>query len=175
MKTSIETERLLLRELLPTDDFGMFELDSNPEVHKYLGNKPIKNIDESRTFIENIRQQYLDNGIGRWAVILKDTGQFIGWSGLKYYRDSVNNHQNFYEIGYRFIQEHWGKGYATESALAFIDLGFNDMKIDVIYAYADKDHFGSRKVLEKLGMQYINTFDYEGVEEVWYKLKNPKV
>lgn len=175
MKTLIETERLLLRELLPTDDFGMFELDSNPEVHKYLGNKPIKNIDESRTFIENIRQQYLDNGIGRWAVILKDTGQFIGWSGLKYYRDSVNNHQNFYEIGYRFIQEHWGKGYATESALAFIDLGFNDMKIDVIYAYADKDHFGSRKVLEKLGMQYINTFDYEGVEEVWYKLKNPKV
>ena len=44
MKTSIETERLLLRELISSDDFGMFELDSNPEVHKYLGNKPVKNI-----------------------------------------------------------------------------------------------------------------------------------
>lgn len=175
MKTSIATERLLLRELLPSDDFGMFELDSKPEVHKYLGNKPVKNIAESRAYIENIRQQYSDNGIGRWAVILRESGEFIGWSGLKYYRNSVNNYQNFYEIGYRFIPEHWGKGYATESALAFIDLGFNEMKIDVIYAYADKDHFGSINVLEKLGMQYVNSFDYDGVEEVWYELKNPKI
>ena len=81
MKTSIETERLLLRELLPTDDAGMFELDSNPEVHIYLGNKPVKSIEESREAIANIRQQYLENGIGRWAVILKETGEFIGWFG----------------------------------------------------------------------------------------------
>jgi len=172
MKTSIETKRLLLRELLPSDDRGMFELDSNPEVHRFLGNKPVKNIEESRVYIENVRQQYLDNGIGRWAVILKETNEFIGWSGLKLIKDSVNDHQNFHEIGYRFIQKHWGKGYATEAALAFIDYGFNDLKIDVIYAYADKGHPGSRNVLEKLGMQYVNSFEYYGEEEVWYELKN---
>ncbi|MCY1487117.1 hypothetical protein D3C87_204390 [compost metagenome] len=65
MRTSIETERLLLRELLPTDDVGMFELDSNPQVHIYLGNKPVTSIEQVREAIANIRQQYLENGIGR--------------------------------------------------------------------------------------------------------------
>lgn len=155
-------------------NLGMFELDSNPEVHRFLGNKPVKNIEESRVQIENIRQQYLDNGIGRWAVILKETDEFIGWSGIKYITETINNHQNFYEIGYRFIQKHWGKGYATETALAFIDLGFNKMKIDGIYAYADAENTGSRNVLEKLGMQYVNSFEYDGEKEVWYEIKNPQ-
>lgn len=172
MKTSIETERLLLRELLPTDDAGMFELDSNPEVHIYLGNNPVKSIEESREAIANIRQQYLENGIGRWAVILKETGEFIGWSGLKLEKN-VNGHDTFYDLGYRFIQKHWGKGYAFETAKAFVDFGFNEMNLAIINAYADFDNLGSRKVLEKVGMQFVNSFEYEGTEEVWYEIKNP--
>lgn len=174
MKTSIETERLLLRELLPTDDAGMFELDSNPEVHIYLGNKPVKSIEESREAIANIRQQYLENGVGRWAVILKETGEFIGWSGLKLEKN-VNGHEIFYDLGYRFIQKHWGKGYAFETAKAFVDFGFNEMKLPVINAYADFDNLNSRKVLEKVGMKFVNSFELDGTEEVWYELKNPKI
>ena len=52
--------------------------------------------------IENIRQQYRTNGIGRMAVILKETGEFTGWAGLKLERN-VNGHEQFYDIGYRFI------------------------------------------------------------------------
>ncbi|WP_296147647.1 GNAT family N-acetyltransferase [uncultured Flavobacterium sp.] len=172
MKTSIETERLLLRELLSTDDAGMFELDSNPEVHIYLGNNPVKSIEESREAIANIRQQYLENGIGRWAVILKETGEFIGWSGLKLEKN-VNGHETFYDLGYRFIQKHWGKGYAFETAKAFVDFGFNEMNLPVINAYADFDNLGSRRILEKVGMQFVNSFEYDGTEEVWYEIKNP--
>jgi ribosomal-protein-alanine N-acetyltransferase len=79
---TIETERLILRELLPTDDKAMFILDSNPNVHKFLGNQPVISIEESRKYISSIREQYLDNGIGRFAVILKETDEFIGWAGL---------------------------------------------------------------------------------------------
>ena len=175
MKKSIETERLLLREMLTTDDAGMFELDSNPEVHRYLGNRPVKNIDESLVYIENLRKQYIENGIGRWAVILKETNEFIGWSGIKLIKDSINNHQNFYEIGYRFIQKHWGKGYATEAGLAFVDYAFNEMKVDALYAYADAGNSASRNILEKLGLQYVNSFEYESEEEVWYEMKNPNL
>ena len=88
MKSFIETERLILREMIASDDEGMFELDSNPEVHRFVGKKPVKHIDESRLMIENIRRQYADNGIGRWAVILKDTNEFIGWSGIKLIKES---------------------------------------------------------------------------------------
>jgi len=68
---TIETRRLLIRELLPEDADGMFELESNPNVHLYLGNKPLQSIEESREAIRFIRKQYVDNGIGRWAVLEK--------------------------------------------------------------------------------------------------------
>lgn len=103
---------MLLRELLLSDADGMFELDSNPNVHLFLGNKPVKDIEESLHQIKNIQQQYEDLGTGRWAVILKETGDFIGWSGIKFITNEINNHKDFYEIGYRFIEKHWGKGYA---------------------------------------------------------------
>ena len=175
MKNYIETERLLLRELLPSDDVGMFELDSNPEVHRFVGKKPVQHIDESRLMIENIRKQYIDNGVGRWAVILKETNEFIGWSGIKLINESINNYQNFYEIGYRFIQKHWGKGYATEAGLAFVDFAFNEMKVSNLYAYADIGNADSRRILEKLGMRYVNSFEYQAQEEVWYSLRNPNL
>ena len=173
MKIFAETKRLLLREILPTDIDGMHELDSDPEVHSYLGNKPVNNKEEVTDIINFIRQQYTDNGIGRWAVILKETNEFVGWSGLKFNKDLLNEHQNFYEIGYRFIQKHWGKGYGTESSKAFIEYGFKEMKIDTIYGYADSGNLSSRKILEKIGLQYVTTFEYEGEEEVWYEIKNP--
>ena len=176
MKTPIETERLILRELQFSDVDGMFELDSNPNVHLFLGNKPVKGIEESRAYIENLHQQYKDFGIGRWAVILKETNEFIGWSGIKYITDEMNGHQNFYEIGYRFIEKYWGKGYATEAGKAFVDYAFNEMKIDMIYASAHIDNTNSRKVLEKLGLKYVNNFMFDKeIEAIWLELKNPNL
>ena len=175
MKHPIETERLLLRQLLLTDVDGMFELDSNPNVHLFVGNKPVKHISESLDQIKNIQQQYAAFGTGRLAVILKETNEFIGWSGIKFITNEINNHKDFYEIGYRFIEKHWGKGYATEAGKAFIDHGFNVMKVDAIYAYADAGNENSRRILEKLGLQYVNSFEYEEELEVWYELKNPNL
>lgn len=174
MKTSFETERLLYRELVPSDDFGMFELDSNQNVHRYLGNNPVKSIEESREHISNIRQQYLENGIGRWAVILKSTNEFIGWAGLKLEHD-VNNHREFYDLGYRFIERHWGNGYATEAAKAFVSFGFNEMNLRTINAYTDADNISSQKVLGNAGLKLVNVFLYDGTDELWYEIHNPKM
>ena len=174
MKDPIETERLLLRELLESDAEKMFEMDSNPNLHIFVGKKPLKHIDETLEHIRLIQQQYRDFGIGRWAVVLKETGEFIGWSGIKFITNEINKYQNFYEIGYRFNEKHWGKGYATESGKAFIDYAFNTMNVDSVYAYADEGNENSRKILEKLGLKYINSFEYEGETEVWYEIKNPK-
>lgn len=175
MKDPIETERLLLRELLSSDAEGMFELDSNPRVHLFLGNKSVKHIDESHAYIKFVQQQYKDFGTGRWAVILKETNEFLGWSGIKFITDEINNHKDFYEIGYRFIEKHWGKGYATEAGKAFVDYAFNVMKVEALYAYADAGNEDSRKILEKLGLHYVNSFQCEEELEVWYELKNPNL
>jgi RimJ/RimL family protein N-acetyltransferase len=124
-----KTERLILREILPEDDEGLFQLDSDPDVQQFLGKKPIKSIEEAREVVRFIRQQYFDNGIGRWAVIEKSSNNFIGWAGLKLIREPVNNHCNYYDLGYRLIKRYWGQGFATEAAKASLKYGFSEMKI----------------------------------------------
>lgn len=73
MKIFAETERLVLREITLTDIEGMFKLDSDSEVHKYLGNNHVKEKEQIIDVINFIRQQYIDNRIGRWAIIEKQT------------------------------------------------------------------------------------------------------
>ena len=170
MKIKLETERFFLREVDFCDENGMFELDSNPEVHKYLGSKPVTNIRQVRDYINNLKQQYLENGIARWAVIDKKTNEFIGWSGIKLIKESINNKTDFYEIGYRLKEKHWGKGIATETAVALIKYGFENLQTDRIYAICDIDNAGSKNVLLKSGLTLIESFDYDGVEHFWFEI-----
>jgi [ribosomal protein S5]-alanine N-acetyltransferase len=173
MNIYITTERLILREMLPADAEGMFILDSDPEVHRYLGGKPVKDIEETRKVISMVREQYISNGIGRWAVEEKSSGRFVGWSGLKLIKDHINQHTNFYDLGYRFIRDCWGLGYATETAIAGRDYAFNHMNIPELFGMADTENTGSRKVLEKTGLKYIETFVFDGAPHAWYRMENP--
>lgn len=170
MKIFVETERFKLREILPSDIDGMFELDSDPEVHKYLGNKPVTDRAQISNVINFIKQQYIDNGIGRWAIIDKKTNEFIGWTGLKFVTDFTNNHKNYYDIGYRLIRKYWGQGIATETAIASLDYAFNILKVEEVYAAASCENVGSNKILQKIGLNLIETFFYEDIECNWYKI-----
>lgn len=166
----METDRLFMRELIPEDAEGIFELDSDPEVHLYLGNNPIKTIEQAAEVIQFIRQQYADNGIGRWAVIEKTTNTFIGWGGLKLMKDTINGHTNYYDLGYRFMKKYWGKGYATETAIASLHYGFNELKLPEIFAMADKQNAGSNAVLVKAGLKFVELFYDDGIPHNWYKI-----
>lgn len=168
MKIFAETERLILREILPSDIDGMFELDSDPEVHKFLGNKPITHKEQVVAIIDYVRQQYVDNGIGRFAIVDKKTNAFMGWTGLKLETKLTNNHQNYYDLGYRLIRKYWGKGYATESAVASLDFAFNKLKLEKVYAAASCENVGSNNILRKIGMNLIETFFYENIKCNWY-------
>ena len=166
----VQTVRLILRDLLPTDDAGMFELDSDMDVHKYIGRKPVRSIEDSRDVINIIRSQYIANGIGRWAIIEKTTGNFIGWGGLKLITEPINERNNYYDLGYRIIKKYWGKGYATEIAKATIQYARNVLKIQDVYGMANIENLASCRVLEKAGMIPLGTFYYEGIEHRWYQL-----
>lgn len=170
MKVLVETDRLILREIILTDIEGMYELDSDPEVHKYLGNNPVKEKEEVIEVINFIRQQYIVNGIGRWAIIDKKTNDFIGWTGLKYVTELTNNHKNYYDLGYRLRKKYWGKGIATESAIASLDYAFDKLNAKEVYAMADCKNDDSNKILKKLGLNFIEKFELDGVEHNWYKI-----
>jgi len=171
MKIFAETKRLILREILPSDLEDMFELDSDPMVHQYLGNKTIVDKNKIAEIINHVRQQYTDHRIGRWAIIEKDTNRFIGWSGLKFVTELTNGHQFYYDLGYRLKRKYWGHGFATESASASLDYAFNVLKTDDVYAAANCENTASINVLQKVGMKFSGTFYYEDILCNWYKIE----
>lgn len=170
----IETKRLILRKLEETDVERMFLLDSNPEVMKYIGVPVLTEKSQSLGVIRMIRNQYDKNGTGRLAVIEKETGLLIGWSGLKLLTEEINGYKNVLDLGYRYLPESWGKGYAMEAARASLDLGFIDMKADAIYAFAHSENAGSNHILTKLGFEKTNEFEEPDGICNWYELKREK-
>ncbi len=165
MKFIIETDRLLLREFILDDAEKFYQLNLNPNVIKYTGNVAFKSIEEAKSLLENYKDYQLNN-YGRWAVINKDSNKFLGWCGLKY--DELENET---DIGFRFFEEEWNKGYATESAAACLKYGFDVLKLNRIIGRAMKENTTSIKVLEKIGLTYETDCMFENKEAVIYKIE----
>lgn len=172
MNLILETDRLILRELKLSDAEAFFAMDSNPNVHRFLWQKPVEKIEETIHTIEFVHKQYHDNGIGRFAVILKDTNEFIGWAGLKFNTEKVNERVYFYDIGYRLDEEFWGNGYATEASFAWLKYAFETMKIKTIEAAAHSENIASNKILQKIGMKITESYLEKDVSWNWYQLEN---
>lgn len=175
MNIIIETERLLLREMRLSDAAALYEMEANPNVHKHLWNKPLISITEVQDYIHLIREQYVTNKIGRFVIILKENNQVIGWAGLKYNRKMVNSKVDFYDIGYRLNEQFWGKGYASEASFAWLNYGFNVMKIENMEAAAHIDNIASNRILQKIGMKMTEQYLEDGIPWNWYELKNPNL
>ena len=150
MHIIFETPRMLLRRFTEADAALIFQLNSDPEVLKYLHEPILKDEDHAREIIKNIILPQYENDLGRWAMHIKDTNEFIGWCGLKH-RPEINE----IDLGYRLKQSAWGKAYATEAATATLDHAFNNLQLPVITGRAHIENIASIKVLEKIGMVFI--------------------
>jgi ribosomal-protein-alanine N-acetyltransferase len=108
------------------------------------------------------------------AIIKKDTGEFVGWSGLKFERE-VREEFDYYDLGYRLKEKFWGHGYATEAAIASLDYGFNNLKLKEICAAAYTKHTVSNIILKKIGLKPSGTFTFDNELCNWYVLQNPNL
>jgi len=168
MKIILETERCFLRELAVTDAQHFYDLNADSEVIKYTGDKAFSTITEAKSFLENYNQYEL-YGYGRWAVIDKNSNAFLGWCGLKYSPDLDE-----VDLGFRFFKKYWNLGYATETAKACIEYGFNHLQLTTIFGRAMELNIGSIKVLEKIGMTFVGKFEFALHEGVLYQIENKK-
>lgn len=170
------TARLLLRPLQASDAPGLFELDNDPAVQRYLGGiggpRPAS-VADSEAAIRASQANYAAGGLGRWAVQLRTTGAFVGWAGLKLVTGPINKQRDFYDIGYRLLPRYWGQGYGSEAAQAWLTRGFATLGLPRICAYADAENGGSRRILEKIGLVAGNEFDENGTTCVWYEVAAP--
>ncbi len=156
MNTYLETERLSLRRFTADGAELLIELDSDPEVMRYLsGGEP--------TAPEVVRDDYIPailGGYERWggkfglyAAYEKDNDTFIGWFYLRPGREPEAP-LDVADIGYRLRQTAWGKGYATEGSRALLVKAFTELGVRLIWAETAVMNRRSRNVMEKLGMTY---------------------
>lgn len=161
----LETERLLIRPFTLEDLPRLVEMRSDPEVNIYLGGMKMQNPDSLAkriAFYIDCSEKY---GFGMSAMIWKETGEIIGWSGLQPL-DGTDE----IEVGYGMIKEFWGKGIASEAAHAWLDFGFNEKNLERIVAVAYPENRNSWGVMEKLGMRYEKTAEHYGANCVFYTI-----
>ena len=171
----IETENLLLREFTHEDFPALFEIFSDPETMRHYP----KSFDENRTkdWIEWNLQNYKVYGFGLWAVVLKETVEFIGDCGLTI--QDIDG-ESLPEIGYHIHKNHWRKGFGSEAASEVRDWAFMNTEYDCLYSYMKYTNIGSYSTAVAIGMKKVKeyhdekngiSYAYAIKREEWEKLK----
>jgi RimJ/RimL family protein N-acetyltransferase len=156
----IHTARLCLRPCREEDRDPFAELNADPVVMEFSpGPWPRAESDAS---FNRIQKHWSDHGFGVWVVEVQ--GQFAGTLGFHHPRFEA-----FFtpcvEIGYRLMPRWWNQGFATEAARAALHYVFERIGLQEVVAITTPANVRSRRVMEKLGMQYSGDFDHPGVPE----------
>jgi RimJ/RimL family protein N-acetyltransferase len=148
--TVLETTRLRLSELSLEDAPFIFDLVNQPSWLRFIGDKKVHSLDDARRYIsDGPRTMYAHRGFGLYRVELKDGSVPIGMCGL-IKRDTLDD----VDIGFAFLPQYWGRGYALEAAAATMDHGRRVLGLPRIVAIVSPDNESSIRLLEKLGLRY---------------------
>ncbi len=160
-----ETPRLVLRQFTENDVDNLFDLNSDPEVMRYLtGGRPTPR-EVSREEIIPIHlavYRRLDR-LGTWAAESAASGEFLGWF---HFRPGSDGDPANIDLGYRLRRTAWSKGYATEGSRALIGLGFTELDVQRVFGHTMTVNAASRRVLEKCDLKLVRITPYEGAHAI---------
>jgi RimJ/RimL family protein N-acetyltransferase len=162
--TSLETERLILRQWRPGDREPFARMNADPAVMEFF--PACLSRAESDQGVDRIERHFRERGFGLFAAELRREGTLIGFIGLNVPR-FVAHFTPCVEIGWRLAADYWGQGLATEGARAALWNGFESLALDQIVAFTVPGNVRSRRVMEKLGMRHdpADDFDHPGLAE----------
>jgi len=165
IQITLETPRLILRQFTENDVDNLFELNSDPEVMRYLTGGRTTPRDEIRDQIIPFHLAVYDrlDRLGTWAAESAATGEFLGWF---HFRPGPDSDISNIDLGYRLRRSAWNKGYATEGSRALISMGFTELAVERVFAHTMTLNAASRRVLEKCGLTLVGTTPYEGPFEI---------
>jgi RimJ/RimL family protein N-acetyltransferase len=160
---ALETERLVLRRSLPEDAEAIAAYRSDPAVHATQG--------WSRTDADHVRAEIQEmltrlpgaDGWVQFSVVERDGGRLVGDVGLC----PADDEPGVMKLGYTVAPAAQGRGYATEATRALADYAIGMLGAEVLRAYADADNVASRRVMEKVGMRLLETFQGEDEDGAW--------
>ncbi|MEV1286637.1 GNAT family N-acetyltransferase [Micromonospora sp. NPDC049679] len=156
----INTERLVLRDWQQSDLAPWAAMNADPEVREHLG-APLT-AEQAAASVRCFQDDLDRVGFGFWAVEVRATAEFIGFTGL----DAVDEAMPFtgVEAGWRLARSAWGYGYATEAALAALWYGFDTLGLPEILAITTVTNVRSQAVMRRIGMTTDPTDDFDDPE-----------
>jgi RimJ/RimL family protein N-acetyltransferase len=156
--SELTTDRLLLRQWKDSDYEPFAALNADPAVMEHFP-APMTT-EASDGFVDRIRGDLDRRGFGLWALEVRDTGEFIGFTGL-----SVPSFEAHFtpavEVGWRLAKGAWGNGYATEAALASLAYGFQTAGLEEIVSFTATPNLPSQRVMERIGMTHDEAGDFD--------------
>jgi RimJ/RimL family protein N-acetyltransferase len=177
--TILETARLVLREFVPDDAEDLSRVLGDPETMRYYP-APYDRAGVEQWIARN-RQRYGNDGVGLWAMILKQKGlqamqlkapeELVGDCGV--IRQDVDG-EMLYEIGYHLRRDLWGQGLASEAAIACRDWAFEHLTVDRVISLIRPENLASRRVAERNGMKIWKEITWRGLRHCVYAIERPR-
>jgi RimJ/RimL family protein N-acetyltransferase len=163
------TRRLILRPWRAGDLDRYAEIFGDPEVTRYLGDgAPLTRV-QSEERIAYLVSHWHEHGFGHWAAEERSTGSLIGRIGLLHHPDWPEDLDNV-EVGWTLARAFWGRGLATEGALASLRYGFETRDLDRIISITSPTNRASRRVMEKAGLTLAGQSFWRNGRVVWYAI-----
>ena len=175
----VSTERLIMRDWRESDLAPWAAMNADPEVRRYLG--PLLTFEQASAWVLNFQDDLDRYGFGFWALEVRVSGEFIGFTGLR----TMDEDMPFtgVELGWRLARAAWGHGYATEAGRAALAYGFDILGLPEVFAVTMAGNLRSRAVMQRIGMTTdpAEDFDDPDVDEgplrrhvVYRKLRDPQ-
>jgi RimJ/RimL family protein N-acetyltransferase len=164
----LRTHRLLLRRWVDADRDSLARIHADPEVMKYRPAPLTRH--QSDALIDETEASFEENGFGLWAVERLEDGRLLGFSGF----GTSEFDAPFcpaVDIGWTLARDAWGRGYATEAAIAALEYAFDELHLDEVVAHTTESNERSRAVMGRLGMSHDPRDDFDAP---WYQPGHPR-
>jgi [ribosomal protein S5]-alanine N-acetyltransferase len=150
MLSTIETTRLSLRPFEASDAEAAFGWFGDPIVMRYVPDGPDTTLKATRRRIADYQRHQTHHGFSKWLIVERHSGHAIGDAGLL-----VLTAEGWIDLGFRLSALHWGQGFGTEAASAWVRAAFEELGIDALGAFTHPDNRASIRILEKLGFKRL--------------------
>jgi len=165
----IETERLRLRRWRDADLGPYARICADPEVMRYLGGP--RSREDCKQQLARFAAHWERWGCGLWAAEEKASGALVGRIGLMHHDEwHEGEGEREVEVGWLLARSHWGRGLATEGALASLGHGFDALGLARVISIVRPDNAASRRVMEKCGLTLRGASRFRGIDVVWYAI-----
>jgi ribosomal-protein-alanine N-acetyltransferase len=162
---TLETSHLFLRPWTLEDADELFHILQEPDILEYFPPTTFT-LEKTQHYINHQLKHWQERGYGHWAVTLKNDSRLVGWDGLEYLPETGEN-----EVAYLLSHQAWGRGFATQAALAAVRYGFETAGLGAIIGLVHPGNIGSIRVLEKCGLTFLDRKVYWGLEMCRYRIE----